>query len=139
MKKLILSSVAFLGLSVALVAPAQAQVIVNSTPSGGSVTGAASFTNINGATSAIAGEITYPSYVYPDSGVTVTLTAPVGTVASGEVILVELNVAADSVLEVLPNTGTSVESAVASEITAATGDLNAQVSLIRAWTSGGLN
>lgn len=138
MKKLILSSLAVVGLSAAFVAPAQAQVIVNSTPPGGSITGAASFTNINGSTSAIAGEVTYPGLVYADD-VTVTVT-PTGGVLTNDVTLDLLNVATATIdTTLMTSPGSTVEAAVAQEITAATGDVSTQASLIRAWTAGGLD
>jgi hypothetical protein len=146
MKKLILSSVAFLGLFGAFVAPAQAQILVNSTPTGGSITGAASFTNFNGSTSAIAGEVTFPANVYAVDVVVTPSAVLSGGAATGDVILGILTVGSTAAPTVIsPTTGTSVESAVAAAITgvptagATTPNLNTQVSLIRAWTSGGLN
>jgi hypothetical protein len=146
MKKLILSSVAFLGLFGAFVAPAQAQILVNSTPSGGSITGAASFTNFNGSTSAIAGEVTFPANRYAVDVRVVPQALLSGTAAGGDVILGPLRVLSTTAIATIdPTTGTSVESAVAAAITgvpttgATTPNLNTQVSLIRAWTSGGLN
>jgi hypothetical protein len=140
MKKLILSSLAVLGLSAAFVAPAEAQVLVNSTPPGGSITGAASFTNFNGSTSAIAGEVTYPEGIFAED-VNVVLQAIIGTdPTAGDVILSDLLVdpLVIDVTTLLPSNTSSVEAAVATLITNAA-DLNEQVSLIRAWTSGGLD
>ncbi|MBS0018652.1 MAG: hypothetical protein KFF72_20270 [Arthrospira sp. SH-MAG29] len=139
MKKLILSSVAVLGLSAAFSAPAEAQVILSSPPAGGSITGAASFTNFNGSTSAIAGQVTYPVGVFsPD--VVVTLTDPtVGGADTGDLLLSELTVATASTIDIttlLPGTGSSVEAAVATLISEGTATLNDRVSLIRAWRSG---
>ncbi|TVU55593.1 MAG: hypothetical protein EA414_00890 [Arthrospira sp. PLM2.Bin9] len=137
MKKLILSSVAVLGLSAAFSAPAEAQVIISSPPAGGSITGAASFTNFNGSTSAIAGQVTYPVRVFAED-VVVTLTDPaVGGAATGDLLLSELTVAPGTIdtATLLPGNGTSVEAAVATLISTST-VLNEQVSLIRAWRSG---
>jgi hypothetical protein len=142
MKKLILSSLAVLGLSAAFVAPAKAQVLVNSTPSGASITGAASVTNINGATSAIAGEVTYPEGIFADD-VTVTLTPPTDTFASGEATLEVLVVSGTmDKATLLPTNTSNVEAAVAAAINSGAvtaADVSEQVSLIRAWTAGGLD
>lgn len=138
MKKLILSSVAVLGLSAAFSAPAQAQVLLSSPPAGGSITGAASFTNFNGSTSAIAGQVTYPVGVFAED-VVVTLTDPtVGAADTGDLLLSELTVAPGTIdtTTLLPGTGSSVEAAVATLISEGTATLNDRVSLIRAWRSG---
>jgi hypothetical protein len=147
MKKLILSSVAVLGLSAGFSAPAQAQVLVGSPSQGASMTGAASFTNFNGSTSAIAGQVTFPSGIFVN-GTNVDI-APVadpavpatdgfiGTAAGGDLQLVELGVTPivlDSTT-LIPGATANVEAAVATAITNAA-DLNNRVSLIRAWRSG---
>jgi hypothetical protein len=137
MKKLILSSLALLGFSVAFSAPAEAQVIISSPPAGGSITGASSFTNFNGSTSAIAGQVTFPTGVYAQK-VRVRNTTRLGAADDGDVVLTGLTVDQDGgTATALPGTTTtSVEAAVATLINAGTGGLNGQVSLIRAWRSG---
>jgi hypothetical protein len=150
MKKLILSSVAVLGLSAGFSAPAQAQVLVGSPSQGASMTGAASFTNFNGSTSAIAGQVTFPSGIFVN-GTNVDI-APVadpavpatdgfiGTAAGGDLQLVELGVTPEGTVDnttLIPGATANVEAAVATAITGdATTTLNARVSLIRAWRSG---
>jgi hypothetical protein len=138
MKKLILSSLALLGFSVAFSAPAEAQVIISSPPAGGSITGASSFTNLNGSTSAIAGQVTFPTGVYAQK-VRVRNTTRLGAAAAGDVVLTGLTVDQGNGVTATPlpgTTTTSVEAAVATLINAGTGGLNGQVSLIRAWRSG---
>jgi hypothetical protein len=146
MKKLILSSLAVLGLSAAFVAPAEAQVLVNSTAPGASITGAASFTNFNGSTSAVAGEVTYPSRVYAtDVVVTIgdgTGTGILGAAIDGNVVLTILNVGVTTALQVA-TPDTTVEGAVSADLVAldpaTSPGLNQYVSIVRAWQSGGLD
>ena len=136
MKKVILSALAILGAS-AFVAPAQAQLIQSS--SGGAVTGAASFVNINGSTSTIAAESSFPGLIFSPSA-TVSGVVGGGTPAGNDVLFTDIVVtgAPDTSLQTATNSLT-VEAAVAAEITAATGNVSDQASLIRAWTSGGLD
>jgi hypothetical protein len=143
MKKLILSSLAVLGLSAAFVAPAEAQLVSVPSSSGGSMTGAASFTNFNGSTSAIAGQVTFPSGIYAED-VTVTLTTPTAVPSSGEVVLEVLAVTSTTITVPATPVPGSVEEAVAAVIdgTATTvnaADIEDVVSIARAWASGGLD
>jgi hypothetical protein len=140
MKKAILSTLAVLGASSAFITPASAQVIVNSTTTGGSVTGAASVVNTPGVTSTIAAEITYPNLVFPTDGA-FDVTTTGGDATNGDLHYLGATIAgtADTSLVVTPDATTSVEAAVAAEITAATGDILLQPAIIRAWRSGGLD
>jgi hypothetical protein len=148
MKKLILSSVAVLGLSAGFSAPAQAQVLVGSPSQGASMTGAASFTNFNGSTSAIAGQVTFPSGIFVNgTNVDIPFSVPavpatdgfIGTAAGGDLQLVELGVTPEGTVDsttLIPGATANVEAAVATAISDGTATLNARVSLIRAWRSG---
>ncbi|MCT7960273.1 hypothetical protein NG791_06280 [Laspinema sp. D1] len=145
MNKVILSSLALLGLSVAFVAPAQAQdnvnprVLVNSTSPGASITGAAAVRNFNTMTSTAAVQVTYPNGVYAESAIV----SPVYNPAAGGTITKDTIVVLQSV-EVKPVTlkldapqGASVEGAVATLITGGQATtLGDRVSLIQAWRSG---
>lgn len=140
MKKVFLSALAVAGIA-AFISPAQAQVIVNSTPSGAAITGAASFANFNSGTSSIAGEVNYPSSAYSPN-VLVTVTASTGTPEAANVVLTGLTVAPSTALTVVtpaPTDSFETQAALALKAVTDTVNLNSQVSLIRAWTSGGLN
>lgn len=144
MKKLILSALTIAGIA-AFAAPAQSQVLVNSTTSAASATGASTFSNFNGATSSIAGQVTSGTASFNIVEVEV-INPPVATDITGtQAILSELTVTATPVIAT-PPAPVTFEAAAAAALTNVTdttnpadSDLNAQVSLIRAWTSGGLN
>lgn len=151
MNKVILSSLALLGLSVAFVAPAQAQaqpsVLVNSTNSQGSITGAAIVSNINGLTSAVAAQVTFPALVYAVGAIVTPVHGPKTQNDVNHIIIVENNDVNSIVLRSLTvtHTGTlatselavsAVETAVATKLGAAGITISDQVSLIRAWRSG---
>ncbi|MCT7967481.1 hypothetical protein NG799_14165 [Laspinema sp. D1] len=136
MNKVILSSLALLGLSVAFVAPAQAQsapnVLVNPTPGAASITGAASVSNMNGATSSMAVQVTFPATMYAKDGKAAADFA--GTVAQNDLRVNTITVTASELLNI-PTSANSFEGTAAAKLTAA-GTISDQVSLIRAWRSG---
>jgi len=136
MNKVILSSLALLGLSVAFVAPAQAQssVLVNSTNSQGSITGAATVVNMNGLTSAMAAQVTYPSHVYALGGVVTPLYAM--QTDGSTLLLTGLTVRPLDQLATTTLPVSLVETAVAAKLGGAHITISDQVSIIRAWRSG---
>ncbi|MCT7955754.1 hypothetical protein [Laspinema palackyanum] len=150
MNKLILSSIALLGLSVAFVAPAQAEdnvnprVLVNSTSPGASITGAAAVSNImNGITSTVAVQVTYPNGVYATRAIATPVYNPAaGTTITKDSIVVLASVSVSPVdmandLKIDAPHGASVEGSVAKLITGGDGTtLGDRVSYIRAWRSG---
>lgn len=132
----------FLGLAT-LPLPAMSQVtttpappvILPATVGGGGITAAASFTNQNDSVSTIAVQSTFPSSVYAREA-TATLTGIQGTVGGNNVILTGLTVSGSRF--VTPTASATVESIAAGKLNGAA-SLSDQVSLIRAWRSGGID
>jgi len=140
MKKLILSSLAVLGLSAAFVAPAKAQLINGSTSP--SFTGAASFVNTDGSVSTSAAEAVFPDgYLFTSGGdATVTHIANPANAAQTVISVIQLNATAAA-----PAAPATVEAEVAATLNGLSGGINdtnglsQYVGIVRAWRSGGLD
>ena len=140
MNKVILSSLALLGLSVAFVAPAQAQtaptnVLVNSPTGGASITGATVIRNKNGLTSAAAVQVTFPNTHFAEGGVVTPVYSVDPVDVDSIAVVTSVTVEATTLTVQAAPTGNTVEGATAALIEGST-SLGEQVSLIRAWRSG---
>ena len=136
-KKTIVSTLTLLGIAGLSNIPAQAQTFNVGSSSSPSVTGAAVNINMNGAINAVAGQITFPEGVYADTGFEVDPVYVSDPTSNGwRMALIRFdNIGTNAPISVdtslATGTTTSIESAIASEISTA-GSLSDTVSLIRA-------